>query len=523
MARSLSMPRKIAQTRISGFIAAVMVCATIMVPGPTRAAPDPTLIKLDQQLVELSNMLVSDRAAKRLPLAQLLQRTGLSGLTPDLPRPGQKATTQNLVSDLPSNMASASVESFRTVLSLMSQVHGGQDNLDVQNAQPVGKTDALTFRSGLVTMDHIRASLAQLPPDMRMRPGQDVLRVPVVLWDDTVLLLDASDHLQLSRSDGAFIISLGRVHMNGSRISSHGGENLNSKDFYPFVTIAGGGTLQADGAAFQGLGFGNTAKFSGLSVLAHPLFPHLGKSRITGTYFDNVQTLSLTGVSATEISSSQFYNMRNNALLLSTATKTKVHGNLFFGKGPTNAVRVLSGSDYSTLNGNVMLEGDRSGIVVQGQSNHVTVSGNVIWRRGGGAIKISKSQCAVVRQNMILNSVQKGVDIRASNQIIVASNTISGGRSSGIWVSEQTKNAVTYVSDNRLRQNKSGLATATGAQLMLSGNDLSDQFPRLVEGDILLQNRAIATNLHGKVPMLVSASFTKYPEQVSIADCEPRQ
>jgi poly(beta-D-mannuronate) C5 epimerase len=509
------------QKQIPAFLAVLMLCASLVVPGPSWAGPDSALVKLDKQLADFSDFLTQDSAAGRFSLGELMQRSGLTGLTPDLPYPGQNTGAPQQPTDTPTQMATASAEGFRTALALLTQVHGGEDNIDILNAHPNGRTEALTFRSGLVTMDHIRASLAQIIPRAQMQQWDNTLRVPIILWDDTVLQLGPEDHIQLSRSDGAFIISLGRVDINGSRVGVVGDAPPASKDFVPFFTIGGGGALQMDRAVFQGLGFGNTPKFSGLSVVDHPLLPSLGETRIADSYFDTVLTLSLSGISRAEISGNQFFNMRNNALLLSTSPRTRVQGNLFFGESPTNAIRVLRGSNHSRLTGNVLLQGDRSGILVQGQSNHVEVSGNVIWRRGGGAIKISKSHCSVVRQNVILNSRQKGVDIRASNQITVQANTISGSRSAGIWVSNQSRHAVTYVSDNILSQNKSGLSTATGAQVMLVGNDLSDQLPRLIEGDIVLHNRAVATNLRGAVPMMISASATQYPPQASLADCEP--
>ncbi|MVO16611.1 right-handed parallel beta-helix repeat-containing protein [Parasedimentitalea huanghaiensis] len=508
------------QIQIRALWVALMFCVSFLVPSPSWAGPNSDLTKLDQQLTELSDFLVQDRATLRLPLGQLMHRTGLSGLTPDLPSSYQIPVTGVKTTDSPTQLANTSVEDFRTALALLTQVHGGQDNLDVLNAHPGERTQALTFRSGLVTLDHIRASQAQTFPQAQMQPRNNTLRVPVILWDDTVLQLGPEDHLQLSRGDGAFIISFGRVEITGSRVSVVGEASPSSGDFVPFFTIGGGGALQVDKAVFQGLGFGKSPKFSGLSVVAHPLLPTVGETWITDTYFDDVQTVSLTGISGGEVSGSQFYNMRNNALLLSTSLGTNVQGNLFFGSGPTNAIRVLRGSDHSTLQGNVLLQGDRSGILVQGQSNHVLVSGNVIWRRSGGAIKISSSNCAVVRDNVILNSRQKGVDIRSSSQTTVQANKISGSRSAGIWVSDQPRDAVTYVSDNTLRQNKAGLSTATGGQLMLVGNDLSDQLPRLIDGDIALQNRAVATNLSGETPMLMSAGGTQYPVQVGLAECE---
>lgn len=509
-----------AQKLIAAFLAAFVFCASLLVPGPVRAAPDLALIQLNDRLTELSKLLNFDAAARGLPLAQLLVRTGLSGLTDELPLPGsQAANVAPVITPRPIAAATANVETFRTALALLTQVHGGQDNLDVLLAHPEGQTDALTFRSGEVTLDLIRQSLRDLGLQSDKRPGQDILRVPVILWEDTKLRLGPHDRLQLSRTDGAFVISFGRVEIDRSHIAATGGANAGSKDFVPFVSVAGGGSAFVQGATFDGLGFGNTPKFSGLSVIAHPLMPPTGATRITDSHFENLVTVSITGSDGSVLIGNRFYNMRNNALLLSTATKAQVQGNLFFGDGPTNAVRVLAGSDDAVVKGNVLLEGDRSGILVQGQSNRVEVSGNIIWRRSGGAIKLSRTRCGVVRHNVILNSRQKGIDIRTSDDTTIHANTISGSRSAGIWVSAQPQEAVTFVTGNILRGNDAGLSTATGAKLLLAGNDFSNQFPRLIDGDITLQNQAIVKDLSGKVPMLMTASETVSPSSLAAPDC----
>lgn len=502
--------------------AAMMICASLLASGPLRAAPDTALLQLDAQLSDLSAMLKADPLARGMPLAQLLLRTGLSGLTDELPRPERAAPLSGSQTQSDAPLANATVENLRTALAVLTQTQGGQDNLDVLLAQPQGSTDALTFRGGRVTLEHIRHSLRALNLQTDMRPGQDTLRVPVILWQDTVLQLGPQDHLALSRPDGAFLISFGRAEIDRSRIFVAGGDNFASKDFVPFVTIAGGGSLKMTGAALEGLGFGNSPKFSGLSVVAHSLLGSTGESEITGSHFENLVTVSISGTQGTSLSGNRFYNMRNNALLLETATAALVQGNLFFGDGPTNSVRVLKGADDTVVRGNVLLEGARSGILVQGQSNRVEVSGNVIWRRSGGAIKLSRTECGLVRHNVILNSQQKGVDIRSSDKTTVQGNTISGSRSSGIWVSSQRAGAQTFVSENILKGNKAGLATATGAELVLVGNDFSNQFPRLIDGDLTLQNRAIAMDLRGDTPIVLTAFEALYPRAAPTRECQGR-
>ncbi|WP_425100797.1 NosD domain-containing protein [Tropicibacter sp. S64] len=513
------MARARAQIFVATCLAATLFCASLLAPGSARAAPDFQLLALDKKLQDLSDLLDRNPAARQLSLSQLLMQAGLSGLTEDLPRTGNPQVVASDEAFAQHPEAVATVETFRTALALLTQVHGGQDNLDILLAHPEQNTDALTFRGGIVTLDLIRQSLRALGLQSDMRPGQDILRIPVVLWQDTVLRLGPDDRLAMSRPDGAFIISFGRVEIDGARIAATGGPNPTSKDFVPFLTIGGGGSLDAVGASFQGLGFGNTPKFSGVSVVAHALMPSTGDTRILGSHFEDLQTVSVNGTAGSVINGNRFYNMRNNALLLSSATEAHLEGNLFFGKGPTNAVRVLAGSDKAVVKGNVLLDGDRSGILVQGSSDRVEVSGNVIWRRSGGAIKYQRTRCGVVRDNVVLNSRQKGIDIRSSDGVLIEGNTISGSGSAGIWISAQPKGAQTLISGNVLRGNEAGLATATGAQILMSGNDFSNQLPRLVDGDITPRNRDFARDLRGRSPMVLSASETVFPEALVAPDC----
>ncbi|WP_168797967.1 NosD domain-containing protein [Pacificoceanicola onchidii] len=501
------------------FGAVAFLCAVIAVAAPARAAPDFELLALNQKLKNLSDLLENDPTARRLSLSQLLLRSQLNGLTPELPGPGSQHAIEAPFQPAAGELARASVATFRTALALLAQVYSGKDNLDVVLAHPEGKADALSFRGGVVTLDHIRQMLRATGLQSTMREGQDILRVPIVLWEDTVLKLGPHDRLRLSRFDGAFIISFGRVEIDRARISSHGEANPTSKDFFPFLTVGGGGSLHATGASFEGLGFGGTPKFSGVSVVAHALMPSTGQTVITDSHFEAVHTLSVAGVSDAVVRANRFYNMRHNALMLSSAVNAQLSGNLFFGDGPTNAVRILAGSDKVALHGNVLLQGDRAGIVVQGSSDQVEVAGNVIWRRSGGAIKYVRTRCGVIRDNVILYSRQKGVDVRTSDGVLIQANTISDSGSAGIWISAQPKGAQTLVSGNKLQGNQAGLATATGGEILLSGNDFSNQLPRLVDGDITPRNQVFARDLRGRTPMVVTAAEAIPSEDLAMPTC----
>ena len=70
-------------------------------------------------------------------------------------------------------------------------------------------------------------------------------------------------------------------------------------------------------------------------------------------------------------------------------------------------------------------------------------------------------------------------------------------------VAAQPAENVTFVFGNLLRENGSGVSTATGAHLALFKNDLSNQFPKLLDGDITQQFRVVVNDLKGSEAILL--------------------
>ncbi len=493
------------QQRRAGLIAGfVLFLACSLLPAPSDAAPDLAWRDLSNRIASLAEGLKTDRSTGAEKLFGALVGEGL------LPAPRRFDQEDSLDTDRWAGLpkARAEVSNFRLVLAILSQSYGNKDNLDVTMAQGDRGFDTLLFREGEVTLDDIRAAMRSSGQDPEFSQGAPVLRRPVVLWEDTILRLTPADNLRFSRPDGAFIISLGRVEIEGSDLSVTGGENPHAPEFVPFLTVAGGGSLKMVGARVNGLGFGKTPKFSGVSVAGHTLMPPLGNTVIADTEFNDVFTLSIAGRNDARITGNTFEDMRHNALGLAGAPGTEISGNLFFGSAPTNAIRVLDNSDDTKVFGNILLSGERAGILVQGRSDRVAVTDNVVWRRGGSAIKFLKTECSLAAGNLVLDTSQKGIEVRKSNGSTVRNNTIVGSLSAGVWISAQPAGAVTHVTDNSFFGNSAGVSTAVGAQVVLAGNDLRKQFPRLLDGDIALQTRAILTDLTGQQPVTITASGT---------------
>jgi len=160
-------------------------------------------------------------------------------------------------------------------------------------------------------------------------------------------------------------------------------------------------------------------------------------------------------------------------------------------------------------------------MLISSGSDNVAVSGNLIWKRNGGGVKLQDVSCGRIIQNVILDDRQKGVEVRNSAHTVIEDNRIIGNKGAGVLVAAQAPQAVTHVLGNLLRENGSGLYTASGAGLALRGNDMSNQLPRLLDGDITQQFRAIATDLRGEIPIFLDGSGARPMTQSVPIECDP--
>lgn len=479
--------------------------------GAATAAPDWALMDLRAKLAALAATLKTDDAARSLPVSALVAGLGDHVRHSARPSTGEYAA--------PAGPATIGWTDSRYALATLSQVHGGEDTLAVVQASGVNGTDAIRITSGVVTLDQLRGRMTNRFVGRDIETGADLLRIPLVIGEDATLRLGPGDALMLSRSDGAFIVSYGRIEVHGAEISATAEPSAANTEYVPFIASVGSGSVHLSNATLKHLGFGNTEKFSGLSIVGYPTMRPAKRSVIENTRFEDMVTLAVVGVTDAELQGNRFFDMRRNPLLLSHSPNARVAGNLFTGSSPTNAIRVSNGSGGTEIAGNVILEGSRAGLLISSGSDNVSVTGNLIWRRNGGGVKLQGVTCGRVERNLILDDRQKGVEVRNSTDAVVHANTIVGNKNAGVWVSGQKAGEVTYITDNLLRENGSGLTTAAGAAITLKGNDLSNQFPRLIDGDITQQFRAVITDLRGERPILLDAGGARPTDRLAPAAC----
>ena len=496
-------------------IAVFSLCLTL--PRMGQANPEPHLpglvLSLQQKLSAMATRLDRD-GAQDWNLDGLRAEIGM----PALPRLG--APTPETPVDPDMHGATAARADMRLALVALSQAYGTEDDGAVLAAQPDGRTDAVWFRGGRVTLADL------LRETQRLMPGQNAdntVTVPVVLWEDTVLTLSPGEVLALSRAEGAFLVSFGRVRISGGTLRGAGEPNARSPDFAPFVAVAGGGALSLSGAHVTDLGFGFSGKFSGVSLSGTMLKRPMAPSRIEGTRFENVRSVTVAGRADVTVRGNAFTNMGHTGLRIEGADRALIEGNLFAGRAATNAVHITQGSPDSVTRGNIILGGDRAGIIADKGSDRPRVEDNIIWHRSGSGIKLAGLSCGTVHGNIVLENGQKGVEIRRSETSLVSGNLIAANRNAGLWVSDQRIGAEIRAESNVLHGNRAGLYMASGGAVILSGNDLSHQMPRVLGGDIARHTVAMLGDLRGTQPRRIDSRAISEVAAPSGPACAPRE
>lgn len=406
---------------------------------------------------------------------------------------------------------------MRLAVTMLSQAYGDENNGTVLAAQTEPAQAALVLKAG-------RARLADLPGLLAAQglpggaiPGGVELRVPLVIWSGAGLALGPGEVLQLSRADGTFVMNFGELTVEGATIRATTTPHPVIRSFRPFVTTADAGTLVMRGALVEGLGFGETLKFAGLSVLRSLTRPAAVPSRIEETLIENVLSLGIAGDGGVILRGNRFRDMRGAALVVERTPRAQITGNLFSGAMPTNAVRLEAGSADGLVAGNVILGGRRAGIVVRGGSPRALVAGNVVWARKGGGILVNASPCGRIEGNLVIANAQKGIELRDAAAARVTANSVLSNQSAAVWVGNQPPGALTRIEGNVLAFNGAGLAAASGGRLLLGTNDFSRQYLQFLSGDLVGQIAALNRDMRGGTPLVLTAAGTESPAAADLA------
>ncbi|MGR3502280.1 right-handed parallel beta-helix repeat-containing protein [Pseudaestuariivita sp.] len=499
---------------------AASFCIVIGLAGAAVAAPDRLSMQLSQALMTLERNLAADPwAPVVLPhgleagpgaddVAELQQMTLLRPSSTD----GDSPSTLGLdFQDL----------DMRLPLAMLSQSHGAGDIFDVVTAQGDASPKALVLRKGRAGLSELIQAARSANAGAVDARGVLVLTRPVVIWDNAELILSPGHHLEFDREAGAFMLVLGLLETTGATISGTGGPNVHAPDFKPFITAANGGRLILRKSTFSHLGFGRTSKFAGISIARNGLHMSRGTSEISGNLFDTIGSVWIDTDQDVRVVGNRFRNPQRVALSIVNAGRPVLTDNVFFQGGAFNAIQVVRGSYDARIERNLILGGERAGIVLKFDSQRARIEDNVIWRRRGAGIIFAKAHCGTIAGNWVVENRQKGIEVRSARGVQVVGNRITMNRSAGLWVSAQDNGVNVLVKDNLFAQNRAGLTTATGADLVLENNDFTRQLPKYLSGDISPQNAIFAHKMEPR-PMVLSAGGLTF-DAIPQTGCKPRQ
>ena len=461
-----------------------------------RGVPDQISIDLVAQLEQLQALLAAPGAAVQSNAA-LVEAAGLSALVRSADFSTAGAAESRPVTSRPVEVTRFNM---RLALTPLTQAFGADDNASVIAAQTTPDGTALVINKGDASFADLQAASGAGVT------GALTLRQPLIIMAGASLSLVTGDVLQLSRPDGAFVVNFGHLEIRGGTIAATGDANPLARNFAPFVTTAEAGTLNIQGGHISGLGFGETLKFSGFSVMRSVLQIPDRANRIENAEFEDNLSVSISGDSDLLLRGNRFHDMRGPSLILSRTKAARVVSNLFFGAMPTNAIRLESGSSFGLIAGNIVLGGERAGIVVRSDSPDATVSQNIVWSRDGGGIALITADCSRVYENLVIGNAQKGIEVRDSLAAILRQNMVFSNDSAGIWVSDQPDGAQTRLTGNIVSFNGAGLAGADTELILMEGNDFSKQYQQFLSGDLALLTADVARNMTGIAPFVLASA-----------------
>ena len=375
----------------------------------------------------------------------------------------------------------------RLALTQMAMVVGSAGRTRIEAAQAPGEPGAIYVRSGSGDLAELyEATRGGLLEDALRREGKAYIAArPIVVVQGASLTIGPGEVLELDRGSGAFLLSFGQLAITGATVRAEAPDPMAVDPFRPFVASLGTGRIEVTGSLFQGLGSDISPAASGLALASGSLFAPVGASSVRDSRFEDVQGLSVLGGVGVAVEGNRFERPRGVAIWADGADDVSVRGNLVVGAeglfalrldGPATDVRVIE---------NVLVDGEHAGVRIADGAGGADLTGNVITGFAGRAIVAEEgARCLRLAGNLIRGNGGDGVSTRDAGDVIVAGNVLTGNGGAGVSLVQPQPGAALLVANNLISHNRSGVRASGVEALRLSGNDLAQQMPRHLAGDL---------------------------------------
>lgn len=305
---------------------------------------------------------------------------------------------------------------------------------------------------GVVTLSMIRERMLWIgrPDYLTVRNGVYVLRRPLVIGPDAVLLLTGADVLELRMSTGhqAYLVNAGETYVSNMSITSWDLQTdapteiapaVNDLEFRPFIISWSGSRFEATQSEFRYLGYHKILSY-GLSFTAGPsnlansfVDAYSPRVRLVNNFFESMYFgFYLSHVQSPDFIGNEFRNgvvygpdphdYSDDVLMaLNTAYgSVQKHG------------LIVSREVSGLFIGNIAFENHGSGIMLDRTSNNSIIYANTVFNNGYDGIAVYETGCSIVANNEAFSNDLSGIRIRNSADIAVFDNSLVGNTDAGI-------------------------------------------------------------------------------------------
>jgi len=346
--------------------------------------------------------------------------------------------------------------------------------------------EAIYLQSGATTLDGLARAVADTgtPEALTAEDGALVARLPLVVLQGAELALEPGESLKLDRQSGSYLLSLGRVTIDGADVSATGAEHPDLPAFRPFIAGVGQASLSLSGSRFAGLGYGDAGATAGVFVSGRGLLSGGTSDPLRDNSFDGLYGVTLSGIDTAELTGNRFTGMRGSALSIAATGPVTLRNNRFEDTGGAQALH-LSGGGGHLLSGNLLEGGRGKGLRIDDGARDVTLEDNRVTGFGGSGVTLAEGAgCLLLRGNKVADNDGAGIRLREAGAFVLAGNEITGNAGPGIEVARQRPDTAGTVIGNRLAGNRRGVRGVGLARLHLARNDMGGQMPRLLSGDL---------------------------------------
>lgn len=306
--------------------------------------------------------------------------------------------------------------------------------------QQQGVPHAIIIRSGRWSLPALAARLAREPGALRREGNAYLLRMPLLLGSGTSLVVNQGESLRLSRERGAFIVSLGDLHVRKARLEAWsegrgGPAAADTAAFRPFVLGWSGSGTFIGNSTVAGLGFAeNLARGLGFAVgpvgLADYVLPAPPRVVVHDSHFEGLhEGVQAAAVPELRLCRNQFEASRQYALHLEQGSGGWVVGNRLTATDGPYAI-YASGVSAVRLVANEVVENHRSGIAIS-DSRDIVLAENQV-RQNYDGLFLERVDDVLMTDNYLLDNQRHGVSLSQVGRVRLQGDHIGPNRGVGL-------------------------------------------------------------------------------------------